>query len=94
VKPSVGIEKEKKMWVIPVAVFFVLSIFFAGRLGKEITELGIADITRWVVSIVGMVLYVKEKKKRGERLSFNFWATIFCTTMIFVPFLLVLVFVK
>ncbi len=75
------------MWLIPVAVFFVLSIFFAGRLGKEITNQGITDISPSIVSIPGLVLYVKEKRKRGERLSFNFWAAVLCAVLIFSPFI-------
>jgi hypothetical protein len=75
------------MWLIPVAIFFVLSIFFAGRLGKEITNLGITDISSGIVSIPGLILYVKEKRKRGEPLSFNFWAGVLCTILIFSPFI-------
>jgi len=70
-----------------MAVFFVLSIFFAGRLGKEITNLGVTDIAPSIVSIPGLVLYVREKRKRGEALSFNFWAAVLCTLLIFSPFI-------
>ena len=75
------------MWAIPIPIFLILSIFFAGRLGKEISDLGINDITPSIVSPVGIYHYVVEKKKRGEKLSFNFWASIFSVLMIFSPFI-------
>ena len=75
------------MWAIPIPIFFVLSLFFAGRLSKEIADLDIVDISPSIISISGLFLYVKEKKKRNEPLSFNFWAGLLCTLMIFSPFI-------
>ena len=71
-----------------LSFFLVLSIYFAGRLGKEIDSLSIGDFSSsHIVSIYGLIMYVKEKKKRNESLSFNFYASIICVLGIFAPFI-------
>ncbi len=74
------------MWMLPAPIFFCLTIFFAGRLGKEIFELGIVDSSPSLISLEGLYRYIVEKRKRGERLSFNLWASIGSFILIFSPF--------
>ena len=46
-------------------------------------------MTRNIVSIRGLILYVKEKKKLGETLSYNFYAAVVAVAMVFLPFILI-----
>ena len=74
------------MWIFIVRFFLAVSYFFAWRLQSEFDELGIVDISRSIVSLIGLVLYAKEKRKRKEALSFNFYACVISTLLIFSPF--------
>lgn len=73
---------------LPAILFLISSYFFAGRLAKEIRDLGIVDITSNIVSLPGVIKYVREKRRRNEPLSVNFFAATASVVLIFVPFII------
>jgi hypothetical protein len=80
------------MWVIIIVIFsLALGYFFAWRLQSEFKELGIVDISESMVSLVGIFLYVKEKRKRKEPFSFNFYACVLSALLIFSPFVYIMI---
>jgi hypothetical protein len=72
---------------IITGVSFIFCFFFAGGLAKEMRAMGIVDVSRNIVSIPGLIKYIRKKQELNEPFSKNFYGTLISFLMIFTPFL-------
>lgn len=65
------------MVIIAFAVIvYVALVFYSVGLKKEMRDMDIVELNPLKISISGLTLFYKTKKKNNEALSINFYATV------------------